>query len=222
MKTTNLPDSATVCDLLMHLEPPHQLIGWIMSETAARMEDIQQLRVGDVRHETRTLMFRHLRTPVPVPLSLGLAAALQEHQDRLRPWFESERRRAQPANPECDRVTRFGELRLFPARMAREKAHVSLNEPVATACFIRALRAAAQAAGFTGPVQSNTLRHACALRWLEQGMDVHDLHHRLGHRDLMTTLLLVQALNYGGLTFLSGVSAAKPSPSLLDGHDKAA
>jgi len=99
--------------------------------------------------------------------------------------------------------------------------------------FVRALQESARAAGFAGLVHSNTLRLACARRWLEQGVPVTELHRRLGHGDMMTTLLMVQALEFGGLTFTADAGGATgdawavrpfatPSPSLPAGRGKAA
>lgn len=194
-----LPNAATVCEIILRLERPFQVMAWLMVETAARMSDLQRLRVNEVNRDLKTVVFSDGGRVRTMPLSCGLVEAVDAYLPALREAFEKNKR----WNRRSREVRMFADQLLFPAWMLDGFSQASLEEPVPAAEFVRALQFAAVASGYEGRVQSNTLRLFCASRWLEQGMDSGSLHAKLGHGDMMTTLLMVQALKYGGLTFVS-------------------
>ncbi|HMO50136.1 MAG TPA: tyrosine-type recombinase/integrase [Kiritimatiellia bacterium] len=207
MKTakTSLPDSDTVCRLLMALAPPYDVMAWLMVETAARVHDVQALRIGDLRPESRVLKLPGECGVRDVVLSEGLADALNRfREDLLRPafaWLERENRRNAKRGP-----GRFAAQRFFPAWLLDGNGTDDPDVPISTEDATVAWRAAAKSVGYYGPIHSNTLRlFAAKARW-EQGSSIQELHDMLGHRDLMTTLLLVQSLDERGLRFAGAPS----------------
>jgi len=70
---------------------------------------------------------------------------------------------------------------LFPGR--------DLVNPLTTRQVVRAVHAAAQAAGITKRVTPHTLRHSFATHLLEQGVDIRVIQVMLGHAKLETTAL---------------------------------
>jgi len=199
-----LPDDSTVCEILLRMERPFQVMAWMMVETAARISDLQALRVRDVNRDNKTLLLEQGGVGRMMNLSAGLMDAIDPHLTALREVFEKNKRWSfSSRHAASHEVQMFADQLLFPVWMLPGHARASLHEPVPVAEFVRAIQNAASESGYEGMIQSNTLRLFCTLRWLAQGMDVANLHVLLGHRDMMTTLLMVQALKYGGLTFAS-------------------
>lgn len=66
------------------------------------------------------------------------------------------------------------------------------DNPMNHATVLRAVRAAARAAGTRERVTPPTLRHSCATHLLESGTILRYLHELLGHRSLRTTQIYTQ------------------------------
>lgn len=196
-----LPDARTVCDIVLRLAQPYDVAAWLMVETAARMSDIQALRVRDVQSVQRTVVLTGEQTQREVSITKGLADAIASHLAAVRKVFERVRSSSRIAS------MMFADQLVFPAWMLPTCRSAALDEPMPVHHFGRALQEAAVDAGFAGRVHSQTLRLFAARRWIEQGTPMDELHRRLGHRDILTTLLMVQALTYGGLTFVTPLRA---------------
>jgi site-specific recombinase XerD len=200
-----LPDEQQVCEWLLRLPAPYQLMAWIVVETGLRLAEVAALPVRAFAPATRTVTVADRACPRRFVVSPGLSSALADHLVALRPRFEGQGTRTfrmfratRVAEP-----VRFSDALLFPAWTVRGHARTTGNRIIPVPWIVDALDQAAGDAGFVGVIHSNTLRHACIKRWLDQGLSIGELHERLGHRDLMTTLLLAQTLRHGGLTFTS-------------------
>lgn len=194
MKNQNItevgPTVDEVMELLMRLAMPYRLMGWIMLETGTRYTELQRMLVRDAPAGRGWLRVGTRQ----VTLSPGLARAVDGYvRDVLRPAFEQLKRKS--------RGVLFPTVCMFPAWLLEGCEDEPVHRALSVADFVATLQAAAQQAGIRGMVNSNTLRLVAAREWLRQGMSITDLHERLGHDDLMTTLLLAQTLRHGGLTF---------------------
>ncbi|MGA1193211.1 MAG: tyrosine-type recombinase/integrase [Kiritimatiellia bacterium] len=190
--SSSLPEKDQVFEMILRLDQPFQSLAWLMLETGAKLSELQDLRVRDLQLDRGQLQ----RNGRAWPLSDGLQEALADYLRLiLRPAFEQLKRKSGQQM--------FSATRLFPAWLLDGQESAPLDAFVSTADFVSALQSAASASGYSGRVHSNTLRLVTARSWLEQGMAIPALHETLGHRDLMTTLLLVQTLQQGGLSFLA-------------------
>lgn len=188
--TSSLPDKEQVFEMILRMDQPFQSMAWLMLETGAKLASLQDLQVRDVQLDRGQLQL-HGRA---WPLSRGLQEALADYfREILRPAFEQLKRGSGKHL--------FTQIRLFPAWLLDGQESAPLEAYVSTEDFVAALQSAARASGYAGRVHSNTLRLVTARNWLEQGMAIPVLHETLGHRDLMTTLLLVQTLQFGALRF---------------------
>lgn len=207
-----LPEQKQVCELILHLDSPFQAMAWLMVETALRMPDLQTLRVRDLDRSRRTLRIRGEGDGRELCLSAGLGEALVEHADRvLRPAFEHFKRWKD--RPGEGRATMFQEQLLFPAWLLTGFEEAGMGEPIPSRVFVEVLQDVAGRIGFRGRIHSQSLRLWAAGWWLAAGVTVKALHERLAHRDLMTTLLLVQALQAGKLEFTGDPSASHAFPA---------
>lgn len=198
-----LPDDQQICEMIVRLPDPFQLMAWIMVETGLRFSTIAELPVESFSATKKQLMVEQGTRMQRIELSAGLTTAVAAYLSRQRPVFEQKSRRLslrmrfQPV----ERKARFIESRLFPVWAAPGYDGPCRDAALPSAWFVDALDEAARATGFDGGMHSHTLRHACAKRWFDQGLPLAEVNQRLGHRDVMTTLLLAQALRHGGLTF---------------------
>ncbi len=198
-----LPDERQLCEMILQLPEPYQVMAWLMVETGLRIRDVTSLAVRQFSGAKRQLVVEEGAEVRRISLSKGLVSALTDHVSRIRPAYEGQGRglfRIARLN-RVEHPVRFADSLLYPAWAVAGYEKVSGNLEIPSSWFVDALSHAAQDAGFNGVIHSNTLRHACVTRWINQGLGVAEIHDLLGHRDLMTSMLLVQALQHGGLTF---------------------
>ncbi len=200
-----LPDDREACNMILRLAHPFDVMAWLMVETGIRINDLETMPVHAFRSAKREVSIDAADGRRIVSLSTGLTTALVDYVAALRPLFEHRTHRltlltrfARPA-----KIMRFSDALLFPVGAVDGFSVPRFDEPIPASWFVQALEEAAQASGYNGPVHSNTLRHVCTKRWLRQGLSLAEVNHRLGHRDVMTTMLMAQALQYGGLTYTS-------------------
>jgi len=205
----SLPDDSVVCDMIMRMDPPFHVMAWLMAETGCRVSDFAALRVGDFQRRTRELVIASECGARAVGVSDGLAGVLGEHVDQLKARFERHQRGRVTRTHRGPRLVQsLATCPLFPVWCVEGQERGALLDPIPVAWFVGALQEAALSSGFTRPVHSQTLRLVCAQRWLLRGMRFDELHQRLGHRDPLTSLLMVEALRHGGLHFV----ASTPDP----------
>lgn len=175
------------------------LLAALMLSTGARLPDLLTARVGDLspRHD---VLHGNAKLAIPPDLQADLA----RHLDRVRTLYERDAGRLGLSG--FDRRTpglRWADMPLFPDEDARPKktGQPALRPARGEGDVVRSLQDVADALGWNRLIQSNTLRHAYARAKLEEGMPVEALQARLGHRDLMTTLLYIQSLVGRGLAF---------------------
>mgnify|MGYP003602325920 FL=1 len=203
MTNRPLPDDRETCEMILRLANPFHLMAWLMVETGVRITDLETMPVSAFHSAKREVVIGGSRAGRVVAVSTGLASALTAYVAALRPAYEKRTHRltllgrfSRPSEP-----VRFADALLFPVGALDEFSGPHFDAPIPSAWFVHALEQAAAECGYTGPVHSNTLRHVCAKRWLVQGLSLAEVNQRLGHRDVMTTMLMAQALQHGGLTF---------------------
>jgi len=190
MKIAHLPSRSESFDMILKLEAPFQSIAWLMVETGLKFSDLQGLRVRDIQLERGRMM----AAGQAFQLSAGLIECVRDYtRDILRPAFEQLKRQ------ESGKM--FTEIRLFPLWMLDGCEDAAVDDVLTVTEFVAALQVAGEQSGYRGVVNSNTFRLVAAREWIAQGMSMNELNVRLGHRDLMTTMLLAQTLRHGGLTF---------------------
>lgn len=190
MKKAHMPERAEAVEMVMQLDVPFQTMAWMMLETGLKYAELQALRVRDICIE-RSQLHVAGRT---YDLSAGLAESVRTFiRAIMRPAFEQLKRPGK-GGP-------FTTQRLFPAWILDGYEDAAPDAAIPVSEFLFALQSAASATGYRGMIHSNTLRLVAAREWMRQGMATMELHRRLGHSDVMTTLLLAQTLQRGELTF---------------------
>ena len=208
-----LPDAQTVCEIIMRLPPPVHVMGWVMAETGCRLSDLQMMRVSDFCSGDNILTICTEQGCNRADISPGLCGALSDYLYQLRERFERHKRGSFPLGKNKPKRTHmFSDQRLFPAwsMTGYEKSDIDL--PFPSGIFAHELLVAAQAVSYTGLMHSNTLRLYCTSRWIKEGLDVSAIHQRLGHTDVLTTILMVQALRKEGLTYLAATEDVVEMP----------
>ena len=199
-----LPDVESTALILMKLERPLDLMAWIMCETGARLPEIQAIRQSDYAHGKLRIQGGPAYRERFFTLSSGLTEALQDYRRELRHPFETGHGfRYQSEGMAFNRASRFSSCLLFPLRSLEAFRHVDTEEQIPSDLYGASLQIATRETGYIGGMHSHTFRLACAKKWIDDGMEPAMIHERLGHRDLMTTMLMIQALTFGGICYAS-------------------
>jgi integron integrase len=195
--------------LLAQLQGTPWLVANLLYGGGLRLMEAMRLRVKDLALERGELIVRMGKggkdrvTMLPAALNNSLSA----HLDRLRAWYEEERRRARPgvslpyalARKYPEAGTRWGWQYLFPASglcpdpYTRLPVRHHLNEKI----IQRAVQGAVHKAQLTQPASCHTLRHCFATHLLEDGYDIRTVQELLGHADLNTTMIYTHVMAKG-------------------------
>lgn len=195
--------------LLAQLQGTAWLVASLLYGSGLRLMEAMRLRVKDVVLERGEVIVREGKggkdrvTMLPAALSNSVRA----HLERLRAWYEEERRRARPgvslpfalARKYPEAGTRWGWQYLFPAGgICRDPysgcpVRHHLDEKIVQ----RAVQGAVRKAELTQPASCHTLRHCFATHLLEDGYDIRTVQELLGHADLKTTMIYTHVLNKG-------------------------
>ena len=90
---------------------------------------------------------------------------------------------------------------LFPAsRWSHDSATKRMGRyHLSPTAMQRRIKQAARASGITKPVTCHTLRRSFATQMLRAGYDARSVQRLMGHRDIRTTMIYVQAITDAGL-----------------------
>jgi integrase len=199
-----LPSPETLCDVLLALPSPTRLVGWLMLETGARVEEVLGMKVRSFRRAARQVVVAGEAGERVAAVTGGLAEAMERWLVEVRACFEP--RRAGWGEARGGGLPMFPDQWLFPVWAMPGASRRAPDQPITPRVVAEALERAGEALSCPLPLCPQTFRLCCAARWLAQGMDAETMHRRLGHRDLMTTLLMIQALDREGLTYTAPVS----------------
>ena len=200
---------AEVRALLAQLQGTPWLVASILYGSGLRLTEGLRLRVKDLALERGELVVREAKggkdrvTMLPATLE----RAVRSHLERLRAWYDEERRLARPgvtlpaalARKYPQAAARWGWQYLFPAATlcrdpyTGELTRHHLHEKVVQ----RAVQAAVLRAGLAQPASCHTLRHSFATHLLEDGYDIRTVQELLGHSDLKTTMIYTHVMGKG-------------------------
>jgi integron integrase len=195
--------------LLAQLQGAPWLVASLLYGSGLRLMEAIRLRVKDLAIERGELIVREGKggkdrvTMLPAALEISLRA----HLERLRGWYEEERRRARPgvslpfalARKYPEAGTRWGWQYLFPAAGLCRDPYTGcpvrhhLDEKIVR----RAVQGAVRKAELTQPASCHTLRHCFATHLLEDGYDIRTVQELLGHADLKTTMIYTHVMAKG-------------------------
>lgn len=197
--------------VLNQLSGKYRLLGSVMYGTGLRLTEAHQLRVKDIDFDLLQITVRDGKGAKDrwVMLPESLVPALRRQVDHVTTLHEDDRSKGAgwAALPHAlarksptagyDLAWQF----VFPAsRRSRDPAtgrvgryHLS---PSATQ---RAVKKAAKTSGIPKPVSCHTLRRSFATQMLRAGYDVRSVQKLMGHRDVRTTMIYVEAITDAGI-----------------------
>jgi integron integrase len=198
-----------VRSLLAQLQGTRWLVASLLYGSGLRLMEAMRLRVKDLAIERGEVIVREGKggkdrvTMLPAALENSVRA----HLERLRGWYEEERRCARPgvslpfalARKYPEAGTRWGWQYLFPAARLCHDPYTGcpvrhhLDEKI----IQRAVQGAVRKAELTQPASCHTLRHCFATHLLEDGYDIRTVQELLGHADLKTTMIYTHVLAKG-------------------------
>ena len=216
---------AEVRALLSQLQGTHWLVAGLLYGSGLRLTEGLRLRVKDLALERGELIVREGKggsdrvTMLPAALDIALRAHLQ----RLRAWYEEERRCGRPgvtlpcalARKYPEAGTRWGWQYLFPAAGLCRDPYSGLpaRHHVHEKMIQRAVQGAVRKAQLTQPASCHTLRHCFATHLLEDGYDIRTVQELLGHTDLKTTMIYTHVMTKGARGVRSPLDPGAGAPS---------
>jgi integron integrase len=211
--------------LLAQLHGTPWLVASLLYGSGLRLMEAMRLRVKDLELERGELIVREGKgskdraTMLPASLDNSLRA----HLDRLRAWYEEERRRAHPgvslpfalARKYPEAGTRWGWQYLFPAASLCRDPYTALSvrHHLDEKIIQRAVQGAVRKAELTQPASCHTLRHCFATHLLEDGYDIRTVQELLGHSDLKSTMIYTHVMAKGARGVRSPLDRQAPSDS---------
>lgn len=219
--------------VLDQLEGKYRLLAALMYGSGLRLSEAHRLRVKDVDfdlgqitvHDGKGGKDRWVMLPdrLAPPLRRQVDRALALHRDDRRRgagWARLPHAMARKAptagyQPHWQFVFPASQWSKDPATNRRGRAHLS---PSATQ---RKVKKAAKAAGVSKPVTCHTLRRSFATQMLRAGYDVRTVQRLMGHRDVRTTMIYVEAVTDTGIGMRSPLDQSwdgdyPPSPVPAD------
>jgi integron integrase len=201
--------------LFAHLSDTSRLMAQLMYGAGLRLLELLRLRIQDVNFEQGIVIIRHGKSGTDrvsvLPESLRLP--LLEHRERLRPFFEEDRRADLPGvwlppaveNKIPTAGTQWAWQWFFPSRQLAidPRSGVRRRHHIQDATLQNAIRKAARAANLSQRVTPHTLRHSFATHLLANGADIRTVQELLGHADVATIKIYTHVLNRPGLAVRS-------------------
>ena len=199
-----------VLTLLEHLNGTLKLMAQLLYGSGLRRMECVRLRIQDVDFEYKAITVRDGKGEkdriVPLPETIIPALRLQIERVRL---LHAEDLAAGYGEvylldalaikfPNASREP--GWQYLFPAsRLAIDpRSDRKLQHHIDPSALQRAVRQAAQKAGFQKRVTCHTLRHSFATHLLQAGYDIRTVQELLVHKDVRTTMIYTHVLERGG------------------------
>lgn len=196
--------------VLAHMRGSPRLMASLIYGSGLRLGECCRLRVRDLDLARRQVVVRDGKgakdrvTLLPVTL----VAPLRAHLGRLRNRHEADLAAGRGGtvlpegfDPRLARVAwEWPWQWVFPSARDREDQSTGewrrphIREAVLQQDFAIAVRAA----GLTKPATCHSLRHSFATHLVEAGYDIRTIQELLGHSDVATTLIYVQAVNKPG------------------------
>ena len=197
--------------VLRELGGKYRLIAAIMYGCGLRLSEAHQLRVKDVDFELAQISVRDGKGGRDrwVMLPDRLSSALKRQVQRVKTIHAADRKRGggwvslphalarKDPNASCELGWQF----LFPSsqwsedavtgRLGRFHLHPSATQ--------RAVKKAARATGIPKPISCHTFRRSFATQMLRAGYDVRTVQKLMGHRDIRTTMIYVEAVTDAGI-----------------------
>ena len=211
--------------LLAQLQGTPWLVASLLYGSGLRLMEAMRLRVKDLAIERGEVIVREGKggkdrvTMLPTALDNSVRA----HLERLRGWYEEERRRARPgvslpfalARKYPEAGTRWGWQYLFPAAgLCRDPCTgLAVRHHLDEKIIQRAVQGAVRNAELTQPASCHTLRHCFATHLLEDGYDIRTVQELLGHADLKTTMIYTHVMAKGARGVRSPLDRGAPEPS---------
>jgi integron integrase len=197
--------------VLSELSGKYRLLGALMYGTGARLMEAHELRVKDLDFDLLQISVRDGKGSQDrwVMLPERILPALKRQVARVAGLHRDDRARgggwARLPHALARKAPRAGyELAwqfLFPA--ARWSKDPVTGRPgrfhLDATAMQRSIKKAARRTGITKPVTCHTLRRSFATEMLRAGYDVRSVQTLMGHRDIRTTMLYVQAVTDAGL-----------------------
>jgi integron integrase len=201
--------------VLDQMSGKYRLLGSLMYGAGLRLTEAHQLRVKDVDFDLMQITVRDGKGGKDrwVMLPERLAPDLRRQIDRVRAQHEADRLRgagwvALPhalARKDPSAGFELAWQFVFPSsRWSRDPATGRTGryhlDPTATQ---REIKRAARASGIPKPVTCHTLRRTFATQMLRAGYDVRTVQKVMGHRDVRTTMIYVEAITDAGIALRS-------------------
>lgn len=197
--------------VLKELGGKYRLLGSLMYGTGLRLMEAHQLRVKDLDFDLLQIGVRGGK---------GAKDRWVMLPERLQPALKRQVERVSALQRE-DRAAGGGWVRL-PHALGRKDPRAGYqigwqflfpaarwsNDPVTgrpgrhhldPTAMQRRIKQAARRSGITKPITCHTLRRSFATQMLRAGYDVRSVQRLMGHRDIRTTMLYVQAITDAGL-----------------------
>jgi integron integrase len=206
--------------VLGHLSGKYRLLGSLMYGTGARLTEAHQLRVKDIDFDLVEIEIRDGKGAKDrrVMLPNRINAALQRQISTVTGLHEQDRRKgggwAQLPGALHRKDPRagydIGWQFLFPSSRwssdpaTGRKGRYHLN----STAMQRHMKKAARASGVTKRVNCHTLRKSFATEMFRAGYDARSVQKLMGHRDIRTTMIYVEAVTDAGLGMRSPLDRA--------------
>ena len=196
-----------------------RLMAELMYAAGLRLNELLRLRVKDVDIERLQLAVQMGKggksrlTMVPQKL----VPDLKEHRERLRTLYTRDREANLPGVELPEALERkwpkagekFTWFWFWPSRnlMRDHRSGIIRRHHVLDATFQKAIREAAERAGFDKRVTPHTLRHSFATHLLASGVGIRDVQDLLGHADISTTEIYLHTAKHTGVGIRSPLDA---------------
>jgi integron integrase len=204
-----------VLTLLEHLSGTFKLMAQLLYGSGLRLMECVRLRIKDVDFEYKAITVRDGEGEkdriVPLPETIIPALRLQIERVRLLHAEDLAAGYGEVYLPDALAIKfpnasrELGWQYLFPAsRLAIDpRSGRKIRHHIDPSALQRAVRQAAQKAGFQKRVTCHTLRHSFATHLLQAGYDIRTVQELLGHKDVRTTMIYIHVLERSALAVRS-------------------